>query len=98
MKLTAAVLRERQLIASSLLRAISGVGWTEQKAADQIGIKTSTLDDWVNARVAIRVELVSACKGLRDAFRIAYCSHEHESLALLVRKPRGTRKGARHAK
>lgn len=95
MKLTNAVLRERQLIAASLLRAISSVGWTEEEAAERIGLKPRALSAWVNAEVAVRTEVVFACPVLGDAFRTALCSHQHESLVTLVRRLRKPRKGKR---
>lgn len=70
--------KQRQLIASCLVRAISEKGGTNVAAARWLGVAQRTLHSWVHCERPISVETVLACAQLRDGFRRALCTFDHE--------------------
>lgn len=77
----------RSDLATSLLRAISETGLSQEGAARVIGVAKRTVGAWVRCEREMNVEAVLATPRVGHAFRVALCAHDHpESRAYMARK------------
>lgn len=86
--ITPAQKKARADLARSLLKAITGRGLSQERAARLIGVAKSTVGRWVRLEVEMNVEAVLATPGLGDEFKRALCTfdHSHETTAGYVAK------------
>lgn len=84
---SARINKARSDLAIALLRAVTEIGSSQEKAARAMGVAKRTVGAWVRCERSMNIEVVLATPRIGHAFRVALCAHEHdEPLAYAAHK------------